>query len=284
MTEHAPIRVCGFDHSAAAMDHFRMTNREVCRWIAVVWILLGATLQGAVYLGSWRNTTFGTTGGLRIELNRSETTVAVKLDLNGNVFGSVDPPPIAFSAPLNKLGGGTFKVAGTALGDLSGSFTPAGKLSLSITNIRGGLLSAFRLTGGFDLVRETFSGSYVIHTTTGPYAHGTAAARVRKPPVISMPSVVSFHGTTAEVTARVTSNSRILKVTATSPDGAVVTASGTTTVRITASRMLKTRNRVMLSVTNADQRTATRTVTFVKSPTGHEKLLENDHNLTIVTP
>jgi hypothetical protein len=54
-------------------------------------------------------------------------------------------------------------------------------------------------------------------------------------------------------------------VTATTPDGAKVAVKGTNSVRITVTKIKKTRTRVTLVVTNADNKTAKKTVTFVGS-------------------
>jgi hypothetical protein len=227
--------------------------------------LLAPVAEAAVYLGSWKNTTFGSSGPLRIEFERSRTKVAVSFDLDGPVFGSIDPPAIRFNAPLDSKGGGRFNVKGTPLGDLSGTFSADGALNVAIRNIPGGTLTEFRFKGKFNLVMETFKGTYEIDNAGGLFAKGTANALVPKAPKITLPKTVRFSGKSATASAKVTSNTKITKVTATTPDGAKVVVSGKGPYRITVSRIKKAETKVTLKVTNASGKTARKVVTFVKS-------------------
>ena len=231
----------------------------------IVCSLLAPVTEAAVYLGSWKNTTFGSSGPLRIELVKGRTKVAASLDLDGPVFGSVDPPAIRFNAPLDSKGGGTFKVKGTPLGDLSGTFTADGKLTVVIVNIPGAFLTEFRFNGRFDLVKGTFKGTYEVDDSSGIYAQGVASAVVPKPPRITVPKTVKFSGKSATATAKVTSNTRITKVTATTPDGAKVTVTGKNPYRIKVSGITRKETKVTFKVTNASGKTAKKVVTFVKT-------------------
>jgi hypothetical protein len=233
--------------------------------LAMVCILFAPVAEAAVYLGSWNNTTFGSSGPLRIEFDKGKTKVAVSFDLDGPVFGSIDPPAIKFNAPLNSQGGGKFNVKGTPLGDLTGTFNADGKLDVKLRNIPGGALTEFRFNGKFDLVKETFKGTYEIDNKSGLFAKGTANAVVPKAPKVTLPKTVKFSGKSASVTAKIVSNSPITGISATTADGAKVSVTTKAPYRITVSKITKAQTKVRLKVTNASGKTAKKTVTFVKS-------------------
>lgn len=233
--------------------------------VGIVCSFVAPVAEAAVYLGSWKNTTFGSSGPLRIEFEKGKTKVAVSFDLNGPVFGSIDPPAIKFDAPLNSSGGGNFRVKGTPLGDLTGTFTADGSLRVSIRNIPGGSLTEFRFNGKFDLVKETFKGTYEIDNKSGLFAKGTANALVPKAPKITLPRTVKFTGKSASVVAKISSNTPITGISATTADGAKVVVTAKPPYRITVSKITKAETKVTFKATNASGKTAKKTVTFVKS-------------------
>jgi hypothetical protein len=233
--------------------------------VGIACSLVAPVAEAAVYLGSWKNTTFGSSGPLRIEFEKGKSKVAVSFDLNGPVFGSIDPPAIRFNAPLDAKGNGKFNVKGTPLGDLTGDFTPNGTLAVKIRNIPGGSLTEFRFNGKFDLVKETFKGTYEIDNSSGLFARGTANALVPKAPKITLPKTVKFSGKSASVVAKISSNTKITSISATTADGAKVVVSPKAPYRITVSKITKKETKVTLKVTNASGKTAKKTVKFVKS-------------------
>lgn len=89
--------------------------------------------QAVVLTGQWNNTTFGSSGGVTIDATIAGTAFNVTVDLDGFVFGAVDPAPFNFSGDLS--GGGNFNATVPNLGDLSGSIDGLGNLDLSFTNV-----------------------------------------------------------------------------------------------------------------------------------------------------
>jgi len=90
--------------------------------------------QAVILTGQWNNTTFGSSGGVTIDATVVGTAFNITVDLDGFVFGSVDPAPFNFSGDLS--GGGNFNAAGVPnLGDLSGSIDGLGNIDLSFTNV-----------------------------------------------------------------------------------------------------------------------------------------------------
>lgn len=233
--------------------------------VGIAGCLVSPLAEAAVYVGTWNNTTFGSSGPLRIEFERSTKKVAVSFDLDGPVFGSIDPPAIRFNTRLDSKGGGKFNVKGTPLGDLTGSFTADGSLDVAIRNIPGGSLTEFRFDGKFDLVKETFKGKYEIDGPSGLLAEGKANAVVPKAPKITLPKTVKFSGKTASATAKVTSNTSITRISVTTADGAKVAVTGKGPFKITVSEITKAQTKVTFKVTNASGKTAKKVVTFVKS-------------------
>lgn len=101
-----------------------------------------------VYVGSWNNLTFGSTGAARIDIAFSGPSATVTVDMDGNVFGGFDPPPIAMNGTvlgddlvLNALALPVFgNVAGSILG-ASGAFT------FTLSNVPGGFISIVTASG-----------------------------------------------------------------------------------------------------------------------------------------
>jgi hypothetical protein len=86
--------------------------------------LAAADFQGTSFTGTWNNTTFGSTGASKASftVDESAKTMTMKLDLDGNVFGGVNPAEETFQ--------------GTYTDDemnLSGTSTVFGTLTLKVT-------------------------------------------------------------------------------------------------------------------------------------------------------
>lgn len=228
-------------------------------------LLLGQSAGAAVYTGSWKNTTFGSSGALKIDVTLKDDRAKGSLDLDGNVFGGIDPPAIPFNFPFKPGKSGTFKVSGTVLGDLAGSYTKNGDLEVVIRNTPGGFPKETRIDGKLDLKLQTFKATYEIDDNSGLFAEGTAAAHVHKKPAIKAPAEVNVISKTGEATAKVTSNTKIKKVEASSPDGATVEVSGNNPYTIKAGKLTKATTRVIFRATNADGLTGSKTIRFIRT-------------------
>lgn len=229
-------------------------------------LLLPPLATASVYTGSWENKTFDTTGALTIDFKKTKTKVTGSFDFDGPVFGAGDPPAISFTAPLKSDGSGTFTVTGTGVGDLSGSFTAKGKLTITISNIPGGFLTEARINGKFDLKLEKFNATYQIDNAGGLFAEGVAEAHVPKAAVITVARKVNVIGKTAKTPVKVVANTGITSVKATTKANAKVTVKGKKSpYQLVVTRMNAASAKVTVTVKNADGFTSKKVVTFVKA-------------------
>ena len=72
------------------------------------------------WVGEWNNLTFGSSGSTTAEIDvREDGTATITFDLNGNVFGLFDPPPLTFEISFD-ADGLTYEQEGhPLLGDLT---------------------------------------------------------------------------------------------------------------------------------------------------------------------
>jgi hypothetical protein len=221
----------------------------------------------STYIGTWKNTTFKTTGALKMQFTITKTNVTGSLDLDGPVFGAGDPAPIPFNMKRKADGSGSFKVAGTSLGDLAVSYKPDGALDMAITNVPGFIDDA-SFNGRFDLKLEKFAAVYQINASGSVLAEGVADARVRKAPTIKAPKTVKTSGKSGGVTAKVITNSGIKSFTAKANAGAKATVSGNNPYQITVTKITKPNTLVTLEATNGDGFKKTKVVKFtLNNPT-----------------
>ena len=236
-------------------------------------LLCFASLGNAsTYTGFWKNKTFGSTGDLTINLTITKAKVSGSFDLDGPVFGGLNPPAIPFNVPLKTDGSGSFNVKGTVLGDVKGSFKSNGDLSFTITHIPGGFLTEARFNGKFDLRIEKFSGTYEIDSSGGLYATGSTAAHVPQAPTLQVAKQVNVGGTSGQVKAKVLTNSKIKSFSATADGNAKTTVTGTNPYTISVKKMTLTTTRLTLLVKNIDGFQTSKVVKFVR--TGNSSTLE----------
>lgn len=218
--------------------------------------------DASTYTGTWKNTTFGSTGALKLKLTITKTNITGNLDLDGPVFGAGDPLPIPFNMKRNKDGSGSVNVNGTPLGDIAASFKPNGALNMTMTNIPGFLDDA-SVKGRFDLKLEKFAAVYEINASGTLYAEGTAEAHVRKAPTIKAPSTVKVSGKSGGVTAKVVTNTGIKSFTAKANAGAKATVTGNNPYLVTVTKITKPITLVTLEAVNSDGFKKTKVVKFV---------------------
>jgi hypothetical protein len=89
---------------------------------------------------------------------------------------------------------------------VAGSFSSDGSLTVTITNIPGGVLSKTVFTGKFDLVKKTFAGTYKVYSMGVLFATGDIEAHVHLAPSLKVPGTVNFTGTSKTIQATATSN------------------------------------------------------------------------------
>lgn len=221
--------------------------------------------HAALYTGRWNNTTFGSSGALKIDLTIKDGRAKGNVDIDGNVFGGADPPAIPFNFPFNPNKAGKFKVTGTLLGDLAGNYTTDGDLNVTITNTPGGFPEEARIKAKINLKLQTFKATYEIDDSEGLFAEGKAEAHVHKPPTIKTPSEVEVTNKTGKTSAKIVSNTEITEVSISSPDGAAIEVSGSNPYVIKVGKLNKPVTRVVIRATNADELTRSKTVKFIRT-------------------
>lgn len=232
-------------------------------------LLLAPSAMAALYVGKWKNTTFGSSGALKIDLKITAAKVIGSLDLDGNVFGGANPPAIPFDLARDPDGVTTVRIRNTSIGDLGLTFRDNGKIAIKITNIPGGFLSEGRVDGKFDLNLQTFAGTYEVDDPEGElYASGTLAARVHKAPVIKTPSPVNVTGKTVTVTVNVISNAKITSFTVAVDQGATVSKTGTNPYEVTVKNITAAETHLTLKAKNADDLRSTKVIKIFKSAAG----------------
>src|SRR5437867_3454392 len=100
------------------------------------------------YEGAWTNLTFNSTGRAVIDIQIAGATAAINFDMDGFVFGFIDPPLITMpgtvagnSIQIDNHGVGIF-------GDISGSINAdAGTYTADLSNIPGGYINHINATG-----------------------------------------------------------------------------------------------------------------------------------------
>lgn len=240
--------------------------KSILRSLLAAAATLAAPLASAsTYEGSWNNTTFMSTGPLTIELTIQGDKVKGSFDLDGFVFGAVDPDPIKFNTTLDSQGKGTFTKVDPKLGKVVVTFDDKGNLDIVITNIPAGL-DEVRVDGKFNTKLETFDGTYEIDSTPGNlFAQGTLEAHVKKAPVIKGKKTTKFKGKTGKVTIKVTSNVKITSAKAKASKGAKAKLKKKGKKYILKVKKLKKKgSKVKVTFTNADGLKKTKTFKFKK--------------------
>jgi hypothetical protein len=124
------------------------------------------------FTGSWNNATFASTGSMTwdIAADPSARTITITVDVGGKFFGGPGAPPE--TVLLTHLAQGAIAGQSPAFGNISGTITPDGALSITLTNIPGGLISKVDITGTFT-GGNAISMSYSVTFAAGGTAAGT---------------------------------------------------------------------------------------------------------------
>ena len=126
------------------------------------------------FTGSWNNTTFSTTGSMTwdISADSAARTVTIKVTVSGHVFGGNAPPPETIV--LSHLAQGTISGQSASFGAVSGTITPAGLLTISLSNIPGGAVQSVTTAGTLSN-QKTINMQYTVSLIGGTKAMGTVS-------------------------------------------------------------------------------------------------------------
>ena len=140
--------------------------------VATVAVSISLQSYAGTWIGSWTNTTFGSSGpaSLVITVNEQAGTMQFTLDLGGNVFDGGDPPASVFSGTATN---GAFSVSGNSatFGNVTltgngAAFTGQG------LNVPGGVVSRVTFTGTVSTTQITWN-YQVFNPNNVQFAQGT---------------------------------------------------------------------------------------------------------------
>tara|TARA_R110000782_G_scaffold54637_1_gene115423 strand:- start:2209 stop:2760 length:552 start_codon:yes stop_codon:yes gene_type:complete len=123
-----------------------------------------------LYTGQWDNLTFSSSGPVTMLIeDLGAGMVQMTIDVDGNVFGFVDPPPgvvtgtvVADVFTLDPV------IGDPTFGDISGSIDAAGVASFEMLNAAGGSFSSVTISG--TAIGGVFDLDYQIFTPNNPTA------------------------------------------------------------------------------------------------------------------
>lgn len=106
-----------------------------------------ATLLAGEWVGEWRNTTYGSTGELEVDVrvDRTAYTAIVTIDLGGAVFGGGDPDPLEFTVDLSAAP--PYAASTALLGEITFGMTDTGSFTLDSADVPAAGISTFWVIG-----------------------------------------------------------------------------------------------------------------------------------------
>ncbi len=126
--------------------------------------------QDATLVGTWNNTTFGSTGPATfdIKVNAAAAKMTVTITLGGNVFGAPAPAPESFTLPLSAAGA-TFSGKSKTFGDVTATLK-GGTMTFKGDNVPGGRVKSIDGTGTY--TPTSLSLAYNVALADGTTAKG----------------------------------------------------------------------------------------------------------------
>lgn len=123
------------------------------------------------WVGTWSNTTFGSVGpaAWTILIDESTNMVTLTTDLDGNVFGAVDPLPERYVAELGP-GGVTFTAMSATFGDFTLTINSDGTMTGTGVNVPTPGVDGFAFTG--TITPTQINLNYTVSFTGGGGAAG----------------------------------------------------------------------------------------------------------------
>lgn len=135
-------------------------------------IALGAT-RTTTYQGTWRNTTFGSTGGAVFTTVVTDTDITLRFDMNGNVFGASDPPEVSIVGTPGPRGVTFRKTGDPNYGDINALLGFDGRISFTLTRPAPGI---DREEAQGTLTRDRLQMTYTVFFSGSGQASGTIDA------------------------------------------------------------------------------------------------------------
>jgi hypothetical protein len=126
------------------------------------------------FAGKWTNKTFGSTGSMTWDITADSTARTVEIDvtIGGPVFGGPGVKPEKIK--LTHLAQGVIQGTSPDFGDISGTITPDGTLTITLTNVPGGAIAKVTISGKLS-GGDTISIDYTVEFVGGS---GSAAGTV----------------------------------------------------------------------------------------------------------
>ncbi len=142
-----------------------------------------ATTWDGLWLGQWNNATFGSQGPVGVQVDVIQNAAAavgptqngtanVTVDLDGPVFGQIDPDPIVIGVNWDGEGA-TGSVNDTQIGDVAVSVNADSEIQVQITDIPGGGIESVTASGSRE--GNTISSAYLVNFAQGGPANGTVS-------------------------------------------------------------------------------------------------------------
>lgn len=148
------------------------------------------------YVGSWHNTTFGSSGDATIVIDRVGDDWTASIDLDGNVLGGADPAAVLVSGTFSPTGSSVFAIDDhPAYGDISGSISGGVLVEASMTDLPNALITGVEVSGcigntGIACLAGGIELDYQVFFASGfglpPFAEGTITA---SPVVVPLPAM-----------------------------------------------------------------------------------------------
>jgi hypothetical protein len=172
------LAACGGTAAPAATSPSPAASSPAASPSSAPVLALAAALDGK-YTGSWKNTTFGTTGPLAIEwkFDKVASTLTATVTVGGNVLGAPAPPAQVwvFKPDGQKL---TYTGKSAVFGDATAAIEggpSSGTFAFKGVNVPGTTASAIDSTG--TLGASEMTGTYTVGLTSGAKATGTVSAK-----------------------------------------------------------------------------------------------------------
>ncbi|MBF0171237.1 MAG: hypothetical protein HQK87_09145 [Nitrospinae bacterium] len=129
------------------------------------------TPYAGVWTGSWRNLTFGTTGGASMEITVDTATKSMTqtIGFDGKVFGGSTPPTVTITGTYDQTA--TLSAIGTPLGDIAATIDGNGAITITMTNDPTGAIASVALAG--TVAATAIDMTYDVTYNNGAKANGT---------------------------------------------------------------------------------------------------------------
>ena len=134
-----------------------------------------ATILAGEWVGEWRNTTYGSTGALAVDVrvDGAAYTATITVDLSGAVFGEGDPDPFELTVDLSAAP--PYVASSALLGEITFSMTDTGAFTLESADVPAASIATFWATGTAGSERVDLQ--YSVGFEDGSEAAGIATLR-----------------------------------------------------------------------------------------------------------